>query len=83
MLADKSGAPDPDNYNVFENSDESEDNNIIIIDPEAIGAILPAVCGDANHPIPLASLNGDCIVNLIDLALFGQEWLLCTDPVCP
>lgn len=80
---DASGAPDPTKYNIFENNKESEDNNIIILDPEAIGAVLPAVCGDVNHPIPLASLNGDCFVNVIDLALFGQEWLLCTDPVCP
>ncbi|MBW8015537.1 MAG: hypothetical protein FVQ82_05060 [Planctomycetes bacterium] len=84
MLApDPSGIPDPDKNNIFESDSDNEDNNIIILDPEAIGAILPPECGDANHPIPLASLNGDCIVNIVDFALFAEQWLLCTDPLCP
>jgi len=84
MLAtDDSGIPQPGSHNIFENTDESEDNNIILLDPEAIGAILPPECGDASHPIPLASLDGDCIVDFRDLSIFAQEWLLCTDPVCP
>jgi hypothetical protein len=83
MLADGSGMPLPDNHNIFENSVESEDNNIIVIDAEAIGVIMPPECGDAGHPIPLASLDGNCFVNFDDFRLFAQEWLLCTDPVCP
>jgi len=82
LLTDPSGIPDPLTHNVFENVGESEDNNIILLDPDAIGAILPAVCGDANHPIPLASLDGNCIVDLKDLVILAQQFMLCTAPVC-
>lgn len=84
MLAtDDSGIPQPNFHNIFDNGEDREDNNIIILDPEAIGAIMPPECGDASHPIPLASLDGNCLVNFNDFRLFAQEWLLCTDPFCP
>jgi hypothetical protein len=41
------------------------------------------VCGDAEHPIPVADLNRDCVVNFTDFALFSGQWLTCTKPECP
>lgn len=42
-----------------------------------------AVCGDSNHPKPVVDLNGDCYVNIGDLAIIAQNWLACTDPLPP
>ena len=44
-------------------------------------------CGDPQHPSPRADLNGDCVVNLFDIRIIGQEWLVdCLnnpqDPIC-
>lgn len=84
MLAlDESGEPDPDGQNLFYAKEDNPDNNIIILDKAAIGALLPAQCGDINHPIPAADLDGNCIVDARDLALFADEWLKCTAPICP
>jgi hypothetical protein len=39
-------------------------------------------CGDANHPYPSGDLNGDCRVNLADLAIIASNWMVCTGPEC-
>ena len=44
-----------------------------IIDPN-----VPEECGDWGFHV--ADINGDCYVNVADLALMSQEWLLCSDP---
>ncbi len=33
-----------------------------------------AVCGDGSHQIPSEDLNGDCTVDLNDLAIFADNW---------
>ncbi len=37
-------------------------------------------CGDLDHPSPIGDLNFDCVVNIIDLSIFSQFWLLSTFP---
>ncbi len=37
-------------------------------------SLLP-VCGETEHPRPTGEINGDCIVNLMDLSLIGLNWL--------
>jgi len=32
-------------------------------------------CGDPNHPYPVADLNRDCRVDLLDLAILASHWL--------
>jgi len=83
LVSDESGLPKPDEENTFASSSAIKDNNLIVHDPKGLGPIIPAVCGDAQHPIPLADLNKNCIVDLHDLALFADQWLTCTAPVCP
>ena len=83
QITDDSGyVPNPGVNNIFETVEPGRDCNINIMDPLAIGAILDPECGDTDHPIPLASLDGNCVVDIIDLSLFASEWLLCNDPVC-
>ncbi|MCP4712047.1 MAG: LamG domain-containing protein [Planctomycetes bacterium] len=36
---------------------------------------LPEQCGDMDHPFPVGDLSGDCVVNLLDWALFCGHWL--------
>lgn len=38
------------------------------------------VCGDLNHLSPFMDFDGDCIVNLSDLADFAASWLVDTRP---
>ena len=40
-----------------------------------------ACCGDPEHPYPVGDLNGDCRVDLLDLAILSSHWLECTQPV--
>jgi len=35
-------------------------------------------CGDWKHPFPVGDLNGDCCVDLYDLAILSDHWLECT-----
>ena len=35
----------------------------------------PVECGDPNHPYPTGDFNQDCVVNLVDFALFVAHWL--------
>ncbi|MBN1815708.1 MAG: hypothetical protein JW828_00010 [Sedimentisphaerales bacterium] len=42
---------------------------------------LPA-CGDFEHPFPVGDLTYDCRVNLLDLRLFAENWLVCVDVDC-
>jgi len=83
LLADASGQPMPAQHNIFSTYNEYQDNNIIIYDAKAIGAVLPPHCGDDQHPRPKADLDGNCIVDFRDFRKFADEWLLCTAPVCP
>jgi hypothetical protein len=83
LVSDESGLPKPDEENTFASSSDIKDNSLIVHDPKGLGPIIPAVCGDAQHPIPLADLDRNCVVDLYDLALFADEWLTCTAPVCP
>jgi hypothetical protein len=41
------------------------------------------ICGDGLHPILAGDFNEDCLVNLVDLSFFMQNWQTCTAPVCP
>ena len=41
---------------------------------------LPDICGDEGTAYKLTDINQDCRVNLLDLEIFVQEWLSCTDP---
>jgi len=34
-----------------------------------------ACCGDPDHPYPVGDLNKDCLVDLLDLAIFALHWL--------
>ncbi len=47
-----------------------------------IGYPIPAVCGDAFHPIPEGDINQDCHVNLNDIAIFAAAWMRqdCSEP---
>ncbi len=47
-----------------------------------IGPYEKAGCGDEYHPIPVGDFNLDCRVNLIDLAVLADHWLICTAPDC-
>lgn len=38
------------------------------------------VCGDLNHPYPLSDLNKDCRVDLLDFAIFCNQWLQDNNP---
>ena len=40
----------------------------------------PANCGAEGTVYLEGDINEDCYVNLIDVAMFGNEWLGCTDP---
>jgi len=82
LASDESGKPNPNAENVF-GSGATPDGNINIFDAKAIGAIVPPVCGDDKHPRPLADLDGDCKVNMIDFGMFAEEWMACTSPKCP
>ncbi len=35
-------------------------------------------CGDYKHPYPPGDINGDCRVDIIDLSILAQNWLVCT-----
>jgi hypothetical protein len=37
-------------------------------------------CGDENHPYPPGDLNGDCLVNFLDVAILGGKWLFSSWP---
>ena len=47
----------------------------------------PIVCGEPGTEFKLRDMDGDCYVNLVDLAMFSAEWGQCTDPAnevdCP
>lgn len=47
-----------------------------------VTSAVAGVCGDANHPIPVGDLSGDCFVNDQDLILLAQQWLAqgCQEP---
>lgn len=47
-----------------------------------IGYPRPEVCGDAFHPIPDGDIDGNCRVNLNDLASLSAAWMRldCTEP---
>jgi len=49
---------------------------------ETIIAYATPQCGDPNHPYPVGDLNGDCHVDLLDLAILALHWLECTAPEC-
>jgi len=52
-------------------------NTIVDMGPYEI-----AGCGDENHPVPVGDFDGDCHVNMVDLAIFATHWLECTAPEC-
>ncbi len=52
-------------------------------DDVVIEIISDPVCGDKYHPYPPADLNGDCVVDIKDFAIFSSSWLDCTDINCP
>ena len=83
LATDDSGAPDPGAHNMFVNSSDDSDSNIIILDAKAIGAVVEPICGDDEHPILRADLDENCIVNMKDLAMFAEDYMVCTAPVCP
>lgn len=83
LASDESGAPNPQDRNIFGSAGGYPDGNINIYDAKGIGAILPPACGDENHPRPRADLNGDCKVNMKDLAILADEWTFCTALKCP
>lgn len=37
-----------------------------------------AACGDYQHPLPAGDVNQDCRVNLLDLAILAEHWMVCT-----
>jgi hypothetical protein len=37
-----------------------------------------AACGDYQHPFPPGDVNQDCRVDLLDLMILAQNWLVCT-----
>ena len=39
-----------------------------------------ACCGDPDHPYPVGDLNRDCLVDMLDLAIFSSHWLESTQP---
>jgi hypothetical protein len=41
-----------------------------------------AVCGDAAHPILVGDMDQNCLIDLLDLAIFLEEWTACTAPEC-
>jgi hypothetical protein len=43
---------------------------------------IPA-CGDQAHPYPHGDINLDCHVDMLDLGLLAENWLICTDENCP
>ena len=83
LAADESGKPDPTGHNVFGIDPDDPDNVVVPLDPKGMDPLMPPACGDLEHPIPLGDLNGNCIVNLVDLGIFAEHWLECTAPKCP
>lgn len=47
-------------------------------EPASLGA-----CGDDDHPYPRGDINGDCYVNMGDVAELAGNWLACTHPQPP
>jgi hypothetical protein len=37
-----------------------------------------SACGDYKHPFPAGDVNGDCRVDMADLAVLAENWLVCT-----
>jgi len=53
----------------------------IVVYSQPDETLLPACCGDADHPYPVGDLNFDCYVNWYDLWTFGEQWLdVCAGP---
>jgi|GEM_PF-812572 len=42
---------------------------------DAISIVSEGECGDEFHPFPVADITQDCVVNLLDFALFSSFWL--------
>lgn len=56
----------------------SQDSGLALIDDVAVITITSvpvATCGDPNNPVPLADFWPDCVVNIIDYALFSENWM--------
>ncbi len=49
---------------------------------DVVVSILENECGPWGH-VPIVDLNSDCVVDLVDLAMFASEFGLCTDPHFP
>jgi hypothetical protein len=63
--------------------DENGDPTGIVIGiPGYEPALPPTGCGDLLHPYPIGDLNGDCIVNELDLIILQWHWGECTQPGC-
>ena len=53
----------------------------IVIYSQPDETLMPACCGDSDHPYPIGDLNFDCYVNWYDLWKFGDQWLAaCAGP---
>ena len=37
-----------------------------------------AACGDYQHPVPPGDINRDCRVDIADVAILAENWLVCT-----
>lgn len=51
-------------------------------DADVYMARIVGCCGDPEHPYPVGDLNGDCRVNILDLAILASHWLECSAPEC-
>ena len=88
---DQDGVGDAcDNCRQFPTPDQADDDHDGLgdaCDDDTDADIDEAKCGDPTHPSPLGDLNGDCKVNLKDLAITAAHWLVdCmatpTHPAC-
>ena len=68
-------------------TDPDSANTTIIMDADktitAVYTIATPICGDECHPnFLLGDHNHDCIVDIVDFAMFASRWLTCTKPEC-
>jgi hypothetical protein len=86
VYIDELNFPFPTNMKIgFQCGASGTDDNVYIDEIEVSGwqETGLGICGDAEHPYPIGDFTNDCYVNLLDFAMFAQQWLTCTAPESP
>ena len=54
----------------------------LLDDVLVVSVAAEGVCGDYEHPYPVGDLDQNCLVDIADIAMLAERWLLCTHPDC-